>query len=75
MVSKPVLDLKAESKLTNSVLETISDQDLFKIQSKVEKTNISLANLANSLDDLQSKFNQDVLGLDVPVNVVMFVYM
>ncbi len=60
MVSKPVLDLKAESKLTNSVLESISDQDLFKIQSKVEKTNISLANLANSLDDLQSKFNQDL---------------
>jgi DNA-directed RNA polymerase subunit beta len=60
MVAKPVLDLKAESKLTNSVLESISDHDLFKIQSKVEKTNISLANLANSLDDLQSKFNQDL---------------
>ena len=60
MVSKSVLDLKAETKLTSSVLESISDQDLFKIQSKVEKTNISLANLANSLDDLQSKFNQDL---------------
>ena len=43
MVSKPVLDLKAESKLTNSVLESISDQDLFKIQSKVEKTNICVS--------------------------------
>jgi DNA-directed RNA polymerase subunit beta len=60
MVAKPVLDLKAESKLTPSVLELISDQDIFKIQSKVEKVNISLVNLANSLDDLQNKFNQDL---------------
>ncbi|MDC0985440.1 DNA-directed RNA polymerase subunit beta, partial [Gammaproteobacteria bacterium] len=60
MVAKPVLDLKAESKLTSSVLESISDQDIFKIQSKVEKTNISLANLSNSLDELQSKYNQDL---------------
>ena len=60
MVAKPVLDLKAESKLTGSVLESIADQDIFKIQSKVEKTNISLANLSNSLDDLQSKYNQDL---------------
>jgi DNA-directed RNA polymerase subunit beta len=60
VIAKSVLDLKAESKLTNAVLESISDEDLFKIQSKVEKTNISLANLANSLDDLQTKFNQDL---------------
>jgi DNA-directed RNA polymerase subunit beta len=60
MVAKPVLELKAESKLTSSVLESISDQDIFKIQSKVEKTNISLANLSNSLDELQSKYNQDL---------------
>ncbi|MAZ48334.1 MAG: DNA-directed RNA polymerase subunit beta [Halobacteriovoraceae bacterium] len=59
-LSKSVLDLKAESKLTNSVIESISNEDLFKIQTKVEKTNISLANLANSVDELQNKFNQDL---------------
>jgi DNA-directed RNA polymerase subunit beta len=59
-VAKPVLDLKSESKLTNSVLQSISDEDIFKIQTKIEKTNISLANLANSIDDLKNKFNQDL---------------
>jgi len=59
-VSKPILDLKAGSKLSSSVLETINNEDLFKIQTKVEKTNIALANLSNNIDELQSKFNQDV---------------
>ncbi|MEL0280361.1 MAG: DNA-directed RNA polymerase subunit beta [Gammaproteobacteria bacterium] len=59
-VSKPILDLKAGSKLSSSVLETIKNEDLFKIQTKVEKTNIALANLSNNIDELQSKFNQDV---------------
>tara|TARA_B100001109_G_scaffold168950_1_gene137860 strand:- start:235 stop:4062 length:3828 start_codon:yes stop_codon:yes gene_type:complete len=59
-LSKSVLGLKADSKLSNSVIESISNEDLFKIQTKVEKTNIALANLANSVDDLQSKFNQDL---------------
>ncbi len=59
-VSKPILDLKAGSKLSSSVLETIKNEDLFKIQTKVEKTNIALANLSNNIDELQIKFNQDV---------------
>ena len=59
-LSKSVLGLKAETKLTNSIIESISNEDLFKIQTKVEKTNITLVNLANSIDDLQSKFNQDL---------------
>ena len=59
-LAKSVMDLKAETKLTNSVLDAISDEDLFKLQVKVEKTNISLANLANNIDDLQNKFNQDL---------------
>ena len=59
-VSKPILDLKAGSKLSSSVLEAINNEDLFKIQTKVEKTNIALANLSNNIDELQSKFNQDV---------------
>jgi DNA-directed RNA polymerase subunit beta len=59
-LAKPVLNLKSESKLTNSVLESIPNDDIFKIQTKVEKTNISLANLSNSIDNLKNKFNQDV---------------
>ena len=59
-LSKSVLDIKADTKLTNSVIESISNQDLFKIQTKVEKINITLSSLANSIDDLHSKFNQDL---------------
>ena len=59
-VSKPILDLKAGSKISSSVLEEINDEDLFKIQTKVEKINIALANLSNNIDELQNKFNQDV---------------
>ena len=33
---------------------------MFKLQTKVEKVNISLANLSNSIDELQNKFNQDL---------------
>jgi DNA-directed RNA polymerase subunit beta len=59
-VAKPVLGLKSESKLTSSVLESISNEDIFKIQTKVEKVNISLASLSNSIDSLINKFNQDL---------------
>ena len=34
-VSKPILDLKAGSKLSSSVLEAINNEDLFKIQTKL----------------------------------------
>ena len=59
-LSKSVLELKSGSKLTNSVVDSISNDDLFKLQTKVEKVNISLANLSNSIDELQNKFNQDL---------------
>ena len=59
-LSKPILDLKAGSKLTNTLIDSVNNDDLFKLQTKVEKVNISLANLANSIDDLQNKFNQDL---------------
>ncbi len=59
-LAKSVLDLKAESKLTASVIESVDNENLFKLVTKIEKTNISLANLANSIDDLQNKFNQDL---------------
>ena len=41
-------------------IDSVKNDDLFKLQTKVEKVNISLANLANSIDDLQNKFNQDL---------------
>ena len=59
-LSKPILDLKAGSKLTTALIDSVKNDDLFKLQTKVEKVNISLANLANSIDDLQNKFNQDL---------------
>jgi DNA-directed RNA polymerase subunit beta len=59
-LAKPVLGLKSESKLTSSVLESIPNEDIFKIQTKVEKVNISLASLSNSIDSLINKFNQDL---------------
>ena len=59
-LSKSILDLKAGSKLTTALIDTVKNDDLFKLQTKVEKVNISLANLANSIDDLQNKFNQDL---------------
>ncbi len=59
-VSKAVLDLKAGSKLTSSIIESISNEDLFKLQTKIEKVNITLANLANNIDDIQNKYNEDL---------------
>ena len=59
-VAKSVLGLKSESRLTATVLESISNEDIFKIQTKVEKVNISLASLSNSIDNLMNKFNQDL---------------
>ena len=59
-LSKSILDLKAGSKLTTALIDSVKNDDLFKLQTKVEKVNISLANLANSIDDLQNKFNQDL---------------
>ena len=59
-LSKSVLDFKAGSKLTNALIDSVNNDDIFKLQTKVEKVNISLANLANSIDDLQNKFNQDL---------------
>ena len=59
-LSKAVLDLKSGSKLTSMMIDAVANDDIFKLQTKVEKVNISLANLANSLDDLQNKFNQDL---------------
>ncbi len=59
-LSKSILDLKAGSKLTTALIDSVKNEDLFKLQTKVEKVNISLANLANSIDDLQNKFNQDL---------------
>ena len=59
-LSKSILDFKAGSKLSNTLIDSVKNDDLFKLQTKVEKVNISLANLANSIDDLQNKFNQDL---------------
>ena len=59
-LSKSILDLKAGSKLTSALIDSVNNDDLFKLQTKVEKVNISLANLSNSIDDLQNKFNQDL---------------
>ena len=59
-LSKSVLDFKAGSKLTSTLIDSVNNDDLFKLQTKIEKVNISLANLANSIDDLQNKFNQDL---------------
>jgi len=59
-LAKAVLGLKSESKLTSTVLESIPNEDIFKIQTKIEKVNISLASLSNSIDSLINKFNQDL---------------
>ena len=59
-VSKAVLDLKSGSKLNSTLIDGINNEDLFKIQTKIEKVNITLANLANNIDDLQNKYNQDL---------------
>ena len=59
-LSKSILDFKAGSKLTSALIDSVNNDDLFKLQTKVEKVNINLANLANSIDDLQNKFNQDL---------------
>ena len=59
-LSKSILDFRAGSKLTNALIDSVNNDDIFKLQTKVEKVNISLANLANSIDDLQNKFNQDL---------------
>ncbi len=59
-LSKSILDLKAGAKLTSALIDSVNNDDLFKLQTKVEKVNISLANLSNSIDELQNKFNQDL---------------
>ena len=52
-LSKSILDLKAGSKLTVLLIDSVNNDDYLKIQTKVEKVNISLANLSNSIDDFR----------------------
>ncbi|MBH43921.1 MAG: DNA-directed RNA polymerase subunit beta [Gammaproteobacteria bacterium] len=67
-VSKGFDSIKAGSKITQSVLDSISDEHLFKVQLKNESANINLANLLVQLDKLQSKFNEDLERITLKIS-------
>ena len=53
-------DIKSNTKVTSSVLESIEDHDLFKFVLKTEAGNIALAAMQNQFDKLSEKFSEDL---------------
>ncbi len=53
-------DVKSNTKVTSSVLESIEDHDLFKFVLKTEAGNIALAAMQNQFDKLSEKFSEDL---------------
>ena len=59
-VSKAPNDIKAGSKITSVILDSVVNEDLFKFRLKTESGNIALASLQSQLDDLSKKFTEDL---------------
>ena len=59
-VSKSPTDMKAGSKVTSLILDTVNDADLFKFVLKAQSGNIALAAMQNQLDKLSERFSEDL---------------
>tara|TARA_B100000965_G_scaffold405546_1_gene440016 strand:+ start:4207 stop:8304 length:4098 start_codon:yes stop_codon:yes gene_type:complete len=59
-VSKSPTDMKAGSKVTSLILDTVNDTDLFKFVLKAQSGNIALAAMQNQLDKLSERFSEDL---------------
>ena len=59
-ISKGPDGIKSGSKISTTILDNISDENLFKFILKSESGNISLANLQDQLDKLNEKFTDDL---------------
>jgi len=59
-IAKGTKDVKAGSKISQSILDNLEDEDLFKFILKTESGNIALASMQNQLDKLSQKFSEDL---------------
>jgi len=59
-IAKGTKDVKAGSKISQSILDNLEDKDLFKFILKTESGNIALASMQNQLDKLSQKFSEDL---------------
>jgi DNA-directed RNA polymerase subunit beta len=59
-IAKGTKDIKAGSKILQSILDNLEDEDLFKFILKTESGNIALASMQNQLDKLSQKFSEDL---------------
>ena len=59
-IAKGTKDVKAGSKILQSILDNLEDEDLFKFILKTESGNIALASMQNQLDKLSQKFSEDL---------------
>tara|TARA_B100000586_G_scaffold55427_1_gene37702 strand:- start:1994 stop:3760 length:1767 start_codon:yes stop_codon:yes gene_type:complete len=59
-ITKGPKNLKAGTKITPAILETVEDADLFRFILKTTSGNISLASLIGQLEKLTEKFSEDL---------------
>ena len=59
-IAKGSNELKAGSKISQSALDNLANEDLFKFVLKTKSGNIDLANMQNQLDKLNQKFSEDL---------------